>query len=616
MCGIAGIIGAWSGNDLRLMMDALRHRGPDDEGQWCDEGKRVYLGHRRLAILDLAGGHQPMWTGDGRLGIVFNGEIYNCAELRAELEKRGHVFRSDHSDTEVLLYGYREWGESLTERLNGMWAFALYDKDQDILFCSRDRFGKKPFFYSWQNGVFAFASELTALLKFRQLRATRSSKALQKYFAYGYIPAPLSPYLEISKLPAGCSLVYALREESLKVSRYWLFTLEPPDAGSHRSEVELADELRDLLRTAVRRRLISDVPIGVFLSGGVDSSAVSACAAREGGIRTFSIGFEEADFDESHFAQSVATHLGTIHHRRILSIDRARQLLPEICAKLDEPLADSSLLPTYMLCGFAREHVTVALGGDGADELFGGYAPFRALRWASLYRRLVPQTLHRAIRAVVGRIPAQVGYLSWEFKIKRTLRGLSYPEKLWNSMWMCPLDDGELADLFRESVDLEDLFSEAIELWDAHPQATLFDQTLQFFTRLYLENDILTKVDRASMMHSLEVRSPFLDIDVVNFARRLPAACKMRNGETKYLLRKAIEPWLPRRYLHQKKQGLAVPVARWFRDGNLGLPPKASDGYVASEFRNAKLAEHRQRRANHDAYLWSELILDAVGPAP
>ena len=263
MCGIAGIIGAASGDDLGFMTDALRHRGPDGEGHWCDRDKGVYLGHRRLAILDLAGGNQPMWTGDGRVGIVFNGEIYNFAELRAELEKRGHIFRSDHSDTEVLLYGYREWGQRLTEHLNGMWAFALYDRDQDILFCSRDRFGKKPFYYSSQKGVFAFASELTALLKCRSMRATPSSKALRKYFAYGYIPAPLSPYLEISKLPAGCSLVYTLRDKSLKVSRYWLYTLEPPEGEPQRSEAQLAEELRDLLRTAVRRRLVSDVPIGV-----------------------------------------------------------------------------------------------------------------------------------------------------------------------------------------------------------------------------------------------------------------------------------------------------------------------------------------------------------------
>ena len=345
---------------------------------------------------------------------------------------------------------------------------------------------------------------------------------------------------------------------------------------------------------------------------------MTACAVRdvsEGRLNTFSIGFEEARFDESRFAQSVATHLGTAHHQQILSIDRARRLLPEICAKLDEPLADSSLLPTYMLCGYAREHVTVALGGDGADELFGGYAPFRALRWASSYRRLVPQSLHVAIRAIAERFPAHAGYLSLEFKIKRTLRGLSYPRKLWNSMWMCPLDDRELAELFGEPVDLEDLFSEAIELWDANPQATLLEQTLQFFTRLYLENDILPKVDRASMMHSLEVRSPFLDIDLVNFARRLPADCKVRNGETKYLLKKALEPWLPRQVLYRDKQGFAVPVANWFRDGSLEYATTASDPHIGHEFRNAKLAEHRQRKADHHAYLWSHLILDAVGPS-
>lgn len=619
MCGIAGFAGQGTIEDLKRMTGALVHRGPDEEGLWLDEGKGAYLGHRRLSIIDAAGGRQPMWTRDGSLGIVFNGEIYNFAELRRELEDAGHRFETDHSDTEVLLHGYRQWGRGLTTRLNGMWAFALYDRQSDILFCSRDRVGKKPFYYTLQNGTFAFASELTALIRHRAIRATVSSRSLKKYFAYGYIPSPLSLYSEISKLPAGCSLEFSLADRTLKTHRYWQFALEPAEARPAGIEARWADELRHLLDQAVGRRLVSDVPLGVFLSGGVDSSAVAAIAARQlgaGKLATFSIGFDEADFDESRYAEMAAEHVGSRHHLERLSLDKARELIPEIFNRMDEPMGDSSLLPTFLLCRHARRHVTVALGGDGADELFAGYAPFRALRWARLYSRLVPRPAHEAIRLLMERLPAGHGYMNLDFKIKRTLRGLSYPEKLWNPVWMSVLDGPELEQLFQEPVDLEEVFSEAIELWDAGKPAGIEEQTLQFFTRLYLENDILTKVDRASMMNSLEVRAPFLDVNVIDFARKLPAEYKLRHGQTKYLLKKAMEPWLPRQILYRAKQGFAVPVARWFRDGTLQPgEPDAVDG-LAPGFVARMLAEHRAGRANQHAFLWSYWALEAAARRP
>jgi asparagine synthase (glutamine-hydrolysing) len=619
MCGIAGFVGQGSVEDLKRMTDALMHRGPDEEGLWVDETKGAYLGHRRLSILDVAGGRQPMWTRDGSLGIVFNGEIYNFAELRRELEDVGYRFETDHSDTEVLLHGYRQWGRDLTTRLNGMWAFALYDRESDALFCSRDRVGKKPFYYTLQNGTFAFASELTALIKHSVVRATVSIRSLKKYFAYGYIPSPLSLYSEISKLPAGCSLDYSLSDGTLKVHRYWQFVLEPVEERPAGIEERWADELRHVLDGAVGRRLVSDVPLGVFLSGGVDSSAVAAIAAQQlgaGQLDTFSIGFEEADFDESRYARMAAEHVGSRHHLEMLSLSKARTLLPEIFNRMDEPMGDSSLLPTFLLCRHARRHVTVALGGDGADELFAGYAPFRALRWAKLYSRLVPRPVHEAIRMLADRLPAGHGYMNLDFKIKRTLRGLSYPKRLWNPVWMSALDGPELEQLFREPVDLEDVFSEAIELWEANEPAGLEEQTLQFFTRLYLENDILTKIDRASMMNSLEVRAPFLDINVIDFARKIPTEYKLRHSQTKYLLKKAMEPLLPRQILFRAKQGFAVPVARWFRDDIL-LPGGTEAVYgFAAGFVARMLAEHRAGRANQHAFLWSYWALEATARRP
>lgn len=619
MCGIAGFFGQGSVEDLQRMTDALIHRGPDEEGLWVDEAKGAYLGHRRLSILDVAGGHQPMWTRDGRLGIVFNGEIYNFAELRQELEDAGHRFETHHSDTEVLLHGYRQWGRDLTTRLNGMWAFALYDKKSGILFCSRDRAGKKPFYYTLQNGTFAFASELTALIKHQSIQATVSIRSLKKYFAYGYIPSPLSLYNEISKLPAGCSLEFSLIDGSLKVFRYWQFKLEPEDARPAGSEERWADELRHLLGQAVGRRLVSDVPLGVFLSGGVDSSAVAAIAAQQlgaGRLETFSIGFAEDDFDESRYARMAAAHVGSRHHVEMLSFSKARTLLPEIFNRLDEPMGDSSLLPTFLLCQHARRHVTVALGGDGADELFAGYAPFRALRWAKLYSQWVPRPVHEGIRMLAGRLPVGHGYMNFDFKIKRTLRGLSYPQKLWNPLWMSALSESELGQLFQGPVDMEDVFSEAIELWEANPLAGPEEQTLQFFTRLYLENDILTKIDRASMMNSLEVRAPFLDINVIDFARKLPTEYKLRHGQTKYLLKKAMEPLLPRQILYRAKQGFAVPVAQWFRDGDLvsagGDAVAGEVSELAPGFVERMLAEHRSGCADQSAFLWNACLLETA----
>ncbi|MGR9053938.1 MAG: asparagine synthase (glutamine-hydrolyzing), partial [Gammaproteobacteria bacterium] len=443
MCGIAGFVGVGQTEDIRRMNLAQSSRGPDADGVWCDKEQGIYLGHRRLSILDIEGGAQPMWTSDGALGIVFNGEIYNHAELRDELKSLGHVFVSDHSDTEVLLIGYREWGASLTKRLNGMWAFALYDRNEQRLFCSRDRFGKKPFYYTRQPDLFAFASELSALTAHSAIEPTISRLALKKYFAYGYIPAPHSIYDNVYKLPGGHSLTFDLKTGQIDIKQYWDFVIEPFETVPAEPEQVWGEQLRDLLGKAVKRRLISDVPIGTFLSGGIDSSAVSAFAARElgeGKLNTFSIGFDEASFDESEYANAAARHLKTNHHLEWLSLEKAKELLPAIATRLDEPMGDSSLLPTYLLCEYARRHVTVALGGDGADELFAGYDPFRALKWAKLYDKWIPKPVHQAIRLLFARLPVSHRNMSLDFKIKRTLRGLSFAPRYWCPVWMASLD--------------------------------------------------------------------------------------------------------------------------------------------------------------------------------
>jgi asparagine synthase (glutamine-hydrolysing) len=367
MCGIAGFTGPGDLGLLQRMTGAIRHRGPDAEGLWQDPERAVFLGHRRLSIVDLAGGAQPMWTADGSLGVVFNGELYNHRELRSELQGLGHVFVTDHSDTEVLLYAYRQWGDAFVERLNGMWAFVLLDRPNGRLFASRDRFGKKPLYYFHEGDSFGFGSELPSLLKHPAAPRQLSTLALKKYFAYCYIPAPYSIYERVWKLPGGHSLTFDLASRQLRVKRYWQFELEPDaalaTAGSARMD-SLCEEIREKLQRAVARRLMADVPLGVFLSGGIDSSAIAALAARQmpaGSLNTFSIGFQEPSFDESDHARLVAKHLGTRHREEILDLNRALALLPEIVAQLDEPLGDGSLLPTTLLARFTRQHVTAAM---------------------------------------------------------------------------------------------------------------------------------------------------------------------------------------------------------------------------------------------------------------
>lgn len=613
MCGIAGFVGAGNAAVLKAMTDAIAHRGPDAEGFWTDAPQGVYLGHRRLSILDLEGGRQPMVTADGQLVIVFNGEIYNFSELRAELIARGYVFQTDHSDTEVLLHGYREWGPDLPHRLNGMWAFVIYDRAKQKLFASRDRFGKKPFFYSARPGTFVFGSELSALRRHPGLTGNISRRALKKYFAYGYVPAPLSLIEGVVKLPAGYSLECDTRTFEIRLQRYWRLVLEPYQGSEIPKDPEATwgEELRARLDEAVRRRLVADVPVGIFLSGGIDSSAVTALAARHvprGRLKTFSIGFEEPSFDESAHARRVAEQFGTEHHVDVLSMGRAHELLPGIAAQLDEPMGDSSLLPTYLLSEFTRRHVKVALGGDAGDELFAGYDPFQALRKAALYNRLVPRPVHEGIRRLAAALPVSHRNMSFDFKLKRTLRGLSHPNRLWLPVWMASLAPEELETLFGEPVDLEDIYSEAIESWESCAQPDPVNRALQFYADLYLTDDILVKVDRATMMHGLEARAPFLDIDFVNFARRIPAEWKFRHGQTKYLLKKALEPVLTSEILYRRKKGFGVPIGAWFQRGSLAPTSTAIPG-LDPAFAARALTDHQAGRADQRAFLWNHWLL-------
>jgi asparagine synthase (glutamine-hydrolysing) len=610
MCGIAGFVGAGEHADVHRMIDVLAHRGPDGEGVWIDQNSRVFFGHRRLSILDIAAGSQPMITLDEQLVVTFNGEIYNHAELRANLEARGHRFKTDHCDTEVLLYGYREWGPGLLEKLNGMWSFAIYDRAKGEVFLSRDRFGKKPLFYYSDDHSFVFASELTALRLHPAVPENVDPEALQKFFAYGFIPAPWALLARVKKLPAGHWMKVSVQGLRCEIRKYWEFELDPFETIPQHPERTWGEELVQRLDEAVRCRLQADVPVGVFLSGGIDSTAIATLAARHHpSIETFSIGFEERSFDEREFARLGAETANTRHHEEVLSPERCLNWALATAGKLDEVMGDSSILPTALVSKLAREHVTVALSGDGSDELFAGYDPFRALKPARLYSAVTGGKVNRTIRALAERLPVSHANMSLDFKLKRMLRGLSYTKQYWLPAWMGPLDPQEIGDLFGSKPDPEELYAEAIAAWN-HPSAKNdVDRTIQFYVRLYLQDDILVKTDRASMMHRLEARCPFLDINVVDFARRIPASYKLRGGVTKYILKEAVRGLIPDRIIDRPKKGFGIPIGNWFKNGDLNLSSSAVPKEMDWSWVNRRLADHRAGRRDDRAMLWCAWLL-------
>jgi asparagine synthase (glutamine-hydrolysing) len=611
MCGIAGFVGSGSREVLAEMTRRLAHRGPDGEGLWIDEPRRVFLGHRILAIVDLANGRQPMLSADGQLAITFNGEIYNHRELRQELEAAGHKFQTDHSDTEVLLYAYRQWGSQMLSRLNGMWAFAIYDAASRILFLSRDRFGKKPLFYYFDGTSLVFASELTSLILHPEVPRSFDQESLKKLFAYGFIPAPRALLENVRKLPAGHWMKFDLGKRQIEIQEYWRFEFDPFPKIPKDPEQEWGSELIRLLETAVKRRLDADVPVGVFLSGGIDSSLVATLATRhQSVVETFNIGFTEKSFDEREYAQLMAKRLGTQHFEEVFSIEHCLEFAPSVAQNLDEVFGDSSILPTTLVSKLARSRVKVVLGGDGSDELFAGYDPFQALRFAIPYHKLTPKAGHAVVQALANRIPVSHVNMSLDFKVKRMLRGLSYSQEYWLPTWMGPLQVAEIADLFGAPISPEELYSEAIEAWNEPTAHTDVDRAMQFYLRLYLPDDILVKVDRASMAYGLEARAPFLDIDLVNFVRRIPSEFKLRGRTTKYLLKEAARSLLPAEIIDRKKKGFGVPIGQWFQSGALKVNGVAKTNNLRRDVVKDRLLKHTLGKHDDRAALWCIWMLD------
>ncbi len=649
MCGIAGWVslrGAMFGGDARAqlgrMQAAIAHRGPDDSGDYWDENGDIEhnaacaLGFRRLSIVDLAGGHQPMANEDGQIHIVFNGEIYNHLELRAELIAAGHTF-ANHSDTEVLIHGWEQWREALFPRLNGMFDLAIWDGNKRELILARDRFGKKPLFVAEFDGgdTLVFGSEMSAVLAHPAVPRKLDVHGLQALLLLDYPASPRTMLQDVATLEPGQWWHWQANGGQPKLTVQTYLPAQTPNAELAKlTEVQAISELETRLLAATERRLMAEVPLGIFLSGGIDSSLVTWAvtklrAAAE--VQTFSIGFEDKRFDESTAAAAYAKWLGTKHRQAILQPQVALDLIPQILQKLDQPLADASILPTYFLCGFARQHVTVALGGDGGDEWWLGYPTFFAHKIAALADRGGLGTLQPLLARLANGLPTAHGYMSLDFKIKRFVSGLAYRGGMRHVTWIGGLPLSQHANLLHPDVrqalqapptsrrgPLLRIDEQIDQSWrQLRAQAPDdYSALAALYARFYLADGVLQKVDRASMLHGLEVRAPLLDPAVVELARALPTAYKLRGRTSKWLLRQLAAKHLPAAIVGRPKRGFAVPIGSWLRgplrpwlEDSLSPQNLRAFGVLDPDAVQLLIRQHVAGTVDHRKILWTLLCL-------
>jgi asparagine synthase (glutamine-hydrolysing) len=623
VCGITGIVDIKGRREpdralLRRMNDIQAHRGPDGAGEHFEPG--VALGHRRLSIIDVATGQQPLFNEDQSVVVVFNGEIYNYQALIPELQALGHTFRT-RSDTEVIVHAWEAWGERCVERFRGMFAFALWDRNTETLFLARDRLGVKPLFYAvLPDGHVLFGSELKTITLHARLDRQLDVCGIEEYFALGYVAEPRTIYKSVCKLPPGHTLSLR-RGQSVPVSReYWdvKFTLDNPITLAQARE-----ELQQRLQESVRLRMISEVPLGAFLSGGVDSSAVVATMARVSAtpVTTCSISFDDPAFDESLFAQQVATQYQTRHHSEQVKSDDF-DLIDSLAALYDEPYADSSAIPTYRVCQLARKHVTVALSGDGGDESFGGYRRYRLHTAEEKFRASLPLGLRRPLFGFLGRVYPKADWAPRVFRAKTTFESLARNSVEAYLQSVSIVRDPMRARLFSNSLRSQLNGYRVDEVFKRHAERANTDDPLALIQYLdlktYLVGDINTKVDRASMAHSLEVREPLMDHPLVEWLAGLPSALKIHQGEGKYLFKKTMEGQLSNDILYRPKMGFAVPLARWFRgplrqrvrDALLGETLAATGLFNRNELAHLVDAHHSGQR-DYSAPLWTLMMFES-----
>ena len=623
MCGITGIFDTRGGSEinrsvLQRMNDSQLHRGPDEGSLHIEPG--VGLGHRRLSIIDIATGQQPLFNEDGSVVVIFNGEIYNYQDLIPELQALGHVFHTK-SDTECIVHGWEAWGVDCVKRFRGMFAFALWDRNQHTFFMARDRLGVKPMYYAMlDDGMLLFGSELKSVLAHGGLRRDIDPLAVEEYFALGYVAEPATIFKQAKKLPPAHTLTIRRGQPVRDPVEYWdvRFTLDNPI-----SDADAQAELVERLRESVRLRMIAEVPLGAFLSGGVDSSAVVATMAglSQAPVNTCSIGFDDPSFNESEFAKKVADRYRTNHRLEVVKSDDF-DLIDTLARLYDEPYADSSAIPTYRVCQLARKHVTVALSGDGADESMGGYRRYGLHLMEERMRKALPHAVRRPVFGTLGRLYPKADWAPRMFRAKSTFEGIarSSVEAYFHSMSFIrePLRSQLYSPSFKTALDGYC----ALHVFKRHAATAGTDDPLALIQYLdlktYLVGDINTKVDRASMAHSLEVREPLMDHELVEWLATLPSSLKIRNGESKYLLKKAMEPHLPADIMYRPKMGFSVPLARWLRGplksrvrGALLGAQMADSGLFNMATIRGLVEQNESGARDHSTPIWTLLMFDA-----
>lgn len=610
MCGICGIFNYHSEEPadpdrLRRMNAALKHRGPDDEG--FHQSGNFAMAAKRLSIIDLVSGHQPVGNEEKSIWTVFNGEIYNFPELKNDLIERGHRF-STGTDTEVIVHLFEEEGIDFIRRLNGMFAIALWDERNRTLYLIRDRLGIKPLYYHLSGKGIIFASELKSLIEHGEFTKELEPLSLAQYLAFDYVPAPASIYRDTRKVQPG----HYLRIDPAGITefKYWDIHYHPKMV---RSEGEYIDELDGLLRRAVKRRLIADVPLGAFLSGGIDSSLIVALMAKlsPSPVKTFTISFDDPSFDESGWARRAAEHIGVDHYREKCSLESMLSLLPELGYFIDEPFGDGSFIPTFLLCRFTRKKLTVSLSGDGGDELFMGYPTYQAFRLAKLYEKL-PGFLHRGlIKPLINRLPASYDNISLDFKFKKFLAGIGYNPYERNYVWLGTFAPPEILRVLHPdiaaAIDPAEIYRPITDYLDRTDAVDDLEKILYLDMKLYLQDDMLVKIDRASMANSLEARVPYLDHEVVEFFCRVPLDVKFRRLRLKSLFKKLALRYLPAEIVNRPKKGFGMPIGKWLlTDSTRVIRDRiTSCPYYNQEYVNALLSEHYGKRLDHRKKLWN-----------
>ena len=611
MCGICGIAGRsynsdTAGNIISKMLSTLYHRGPDDKGILIDNN--IALGMRRLSIIDIEGGHQPMSNEDESVWVVSNGEIYNFLELKEDLKKKGHLFKT-RSDTEVILHLYEENSLDFISKLNGMFSFCIWDKKRSTVLLARDRFGIKPLYYTFKENSLIFASELKAILAFPGIKKEINLNALNSYLSLEYIPSPFSIFKNIHKLPPAHILIY--RDGNISIKKYWELKLD--NKLKIKNEIEASEILSALLKQSIKSHFVSDVPIGVYLSGGIDSSAIAALSNElfPNTIKTFSIGFREDSFDETLYSKKIAGLFNTEHRCRVFGYNDAISALPQIVEMLDEPLADSSIFPTYILSKFSKEYVTVALSGDGGDEIFAGYPTYQAHLFMKYYNRIPYFLRKKAVEKLISKMPVDYRNFSLDFIAKKFISGADMQEPLRRHIeWMSAFNDKDKRYLCNGWPDIqqEEGFFSSLDLPENADDLTLV-QKLDIDT--YLRDDLLVKTDRASMINSQEVRVPFLDHRLVEFVFSLPSNLRVKNFRTKHILKETMKGALPKNIINRKKKGFGMPIALWIknqmRDYVLDMLSEGrikKQGLFSYEYIEHILDEHINNKANNHKKIW------------